>query len=199
MSRAALEKIKAFGMTNQMLLEDLSRIEVSHAVELGHLPPANRAADQVYYPQIDASVRAEASEMSSYYEVFYSLEKSIRALVSDTIETAEATEDWWATSTRVPPNIKSEVQQRIQKEVDFGVTMRSDDELDYTTFGELADIIVANWDIFGGVMFQSKKALQRVMANLNTLRNPIAHCTALAEDEKLRLQLSVRDWFRLLE
>lgn len=199
MSRAALEKIKAFGMTNQMLLEDLTRIEANHAVELGHLPTANRAADQVYYPQIDASVRAEAAEMSSYYEVFYSLEKSIRALVSDTIQTAESTDDWWDASARVPSNIKNEVQQRIQKEMDAGVTLRSDDELDYTTFGELADIIVANWDIFGGVMFQSKKALQRVMANLNTLRNPIAHCTALAEDEKLRLQLSVRDWFRLLE
>lgn len=28
---------------------------------------------------------------------------------------------------------------------------------------------------------------------------PIAHCTALAEDEVLRLQLGLRDWFRLME
>jgi hypothetical protein len=199
MNNAALNKIKAFGMTNQMLMEDLTRIQSSYAIELGHLPLANVAADQVYYPQIDASVRAEASEMSAYYEVFYSLEKSIRALVSDTIGTAEGTTEWWDASTRVPPQIKNDVQQRIQKEMDAGVTLRSDDALDYTTFGELSDIIISNWDIFGGVLFQSKKALQRVMANLNTLRNPIAHCTTLAEDEKLRLQLSVRDWFRLLE
>lgn len=199
MSRAALEKVKAFGMTNQMMLEDLSRVEVSYGIELGHVPAANRAADQVYYPQIDASVRAEAAEMSGYYEVFYSLEKSIRALVSETIQAAEGTADWWNASARVPASIKTEVQQRIQKETDAAVTLRSDDELDYTTFGELADLIVANWDIFGGVLFQSKKALQRVMANLNALRNPIAHCTALADDEKIRLQLSVRDWFRLLE
>jgi hypothetical protein len=37
------------------------------------------------------------------------------------------------------------------------------------------------------------------MANLNMLRGPIAHCSPLAEDEVLRLQLTVRDWFRLGE
>ena len=37
------------------------------------------------------------------------------------------------------------------------------------------------------------------MANLNTLRGPIAHCSMLAEDEIVRLRLSVRDWYRLME
>jgi hypothetical protein len=39
----------------------------------------------------------------------------------------------------------------------------------------------------------------RVMATLNTLRNPIAHCCPLAPDEQLRLRLAVKDWFRLME
>jgi len=34
--------------------------------------------------------------------------------------------------------------------------------------------------------------------NLNTLRGPIAHCSELAQDEEIRLRLSVRDWFRQL-
>lgn len=37
------------------------------------------------------------------------------------------------------------------------------------------------------------------MPRLNTLRGAVAHCTPLAEDEVLRLRLSVRDWFRLME
>jgi hypothetical protein len=37
------------------------------------------------------------------------------------------------------------------------------------------------------------------MASLNSLRGPVAHCVPLAEDEALRLQLAVRDWFRLME
>ncbi len=132
-----------------------------------------------------------------HYEVFYSLEKSIRALVADTIESAEKTAEWWS-SARVPAVVQTEVTSRVQKELDAGVTRRSLDELDYTTFGELSIIISSNWDIFGS-LFSSKKAVEKVMASLNALRNPIAHCSPLAEDEQLRLQLTVRDWFRLME
>jgi hypothetical protein len=49
----------------------------------------------------------------------------------------EAVADWWPTQ-RVPQNIKTEVAARIQKELDAGVTRRSMDELDYTTFGALS-------------------------------------------------------------
>jgi len=185
-------------MTNQMLTEDLTRISRVHGVELGHSPSAPQVVEDVYYPQFDAAVRAEATEMAKHYEIFYSLETSIRVLVSQTIESAEKTEEWWA-SARVPQAIRQEVSSRIQKELDAGVTRRSVDELDYTTFGELSDIIQSNWDIFGGTLFSSKRAVQKVMASLNALRNPIAHCSPLAEDEQVRLQLTVRDWFRLME
>lgn len=197
MSKSALERIKAFGMTNQMLAEDLSRLSRTYGVELGHMPSLPQTVEDVYYPQFDAAVRAEAAAMAKHYEVFYSLEKSIRELVAQTIEAAEKRDDWWS-SPRVPANIQSDVASRIQKELDAGVTRRSMDELDYTTFGELFVIIASNWDIFGG-LFNSKKAVEKVMASLNALRNPIAHCSPLAEDEELRLQLAVRDWFRLME
>lgn len=199
MSNHLFERIKAFGMTNQMLSEELSQIGRSHNIDLGHTPasPIAPEVDAVYYPQFDAAIRAEAASMSKHYEVFYALEKSIRVLVAETIEAAEKREDWWR-SARVPPAIQTEVSSRIQKELDAGVTRRSLDELDYTTFGELSVIIVSNWDIFGG-LFSSKKALEKIIASLNALRNPIAHCSPLAEDEVLRLQLTVRDWFRLME
>src|SRR5262249_2993575 len=99
---------------------------------------------------------------------------------------------------RIPRTIQTEVASRTQKELDAGITRRSLNALDYTTFGELSVIISANWDIFGG-LFNSKKAVEKVMGSLNALRNPIAHCSPLAEDEQLRLQLTVRDWFRLME
>ena len=184
-------------MTNQMVTEDLSRIATLHGLELGHLPISPQTVEGVYYPQFSAAVRVEAAQMAKHYEVFYSLEKSIRVLVSETIEAAEKTADWWA-GPRVPANIQTDVKSRVQKELDAGVTRRSSDELDYTTFGELSVIIVSNWEIFGG-LFNSKKAVEKVMASLNALRNPIAHCSPLAEDEQLRLQLTVRDWFRLME
>ena len=134
--------------------------------------------------------------MAQHYEVFYSLEKSIRTLVSDTLEATDGA-SWWST-TRVPQKVKEEAEARMQREIDSGVTVRSDDPLDFTTFGELGEIIKTNWDLFGSI-FSSPKALERVLANLNTLRGPVAHCSPLAEDEVLRLRLSVRDWFRLME
>ncbi len=196
--RETEDKVKSFGMTNQIISEELSRIGREYALDLGHLPTPTPAKDPEYYPQFDAAIRTEAAAMSKHYEVFYSLEKSIRVLVSETIEAAEHRDDWW-NSSRVPDAIRLDVRSRVQKEVDAGVTRRSMDELDYTTFGELSNIIVANWDIFGGTLFNSKKALEKVMASLNALRNPIAHCSPLAEDEQLRLRLAVRDWFRMME
>jgi hypothetical protein len=192
----ATKQIKAFGMTNQMLIEDLQRIESQYSIDLGHVPKT-QSVEQTYYPQFDAVVRAEAMAMSQHYEVFYCLEKTIRSFVESTIEATEKNASWWQ-SARVPPSIQTEVKNRIQKELDSAMTPRSSSELDYTTFGELAVIITTNWDIFGG-LFSSRKAVERVLANLNSLRGPIAHCSPLAEDEVLRLSLTVRDWFRLME
>ena len=117
-------------------------------------------------------VRAEAAEMSKHYETFYCLEKSIRKFVSQTMEAAEKTESWWA-SSRVPENLKTEVSKRIQKEIDSGMTRRSSSELDYTTFGELNVLIGENWAIFGGSL-SSRSAVNKVMACLNSLRGPVA-------------------------
>src|SRR5690625_5947970 len=77
--------------------------------------------------------------MSQHYELFYCLETSIRKLISDTLSDAEGA-GWWQ-SSRVAPNIRSDIDKRIQREVDSGVTRRSDDSIDYTTFGELAVLI----------------------------------------------------------
>ena len=58
-------------------------------------------------------------------------------------------------------------------------------------------MIISNWDLFGTIL-HSRRAVEKVMASLNTLRGPIAHCCPLAEDEVLRLRLAVKDWFRMI-
>jgi hypothetical protein len=188
--------LKLFAMSNQLVEHDLDRIEREFAIDLGRAHTAALEKDETYYPQIDRAIRQEAATMSQHYEIIYSLEKSIRSLVSDTLQAAEGAA-WWG-SGRVPTKIKQDADSRLQREVDSAVTVRSTAPLDFTTFGELGEIIKTNWDLFGAV-FSSPKAVERVMANLNTLRAPIAHCSPLAEDEVVRLRLSVRDWFRLME
>lgn len=190
------ERIKLFAISNQLLENDLDRVEDELAIDLGRTHTKVVETDRDYYPQIDSDIRVEAASMARHYEVFYSLEKSIRGLICDSLEAAEPA-GWWD-SARVPPALRTEVEKRMKKEIDFGVTPRSSEPIDFTTFGELGEIIKANGDVFDGI-FNSSKAVEQVMARLNTLRGPIAHCSPLAEDEVVRLRLSVRDWFRLME
>ena len=188
--------IKVFGMTNQLITEDLVRIERQHNIELCHTMQVSTEEKQQYYSQFDLAIRAEAAEMSKHYELFYCLEKSIRQLITDTIEEAEGV-NWWE-SARISERLKEEVKTRIKREKDSGMTVRSSDPLDFTTFGELSGIICGNWDLFGGIL-KSPKAVEKIMSSLNSLRGPIAHCSPLAEDEIVRLQLSLRDWYRQME
>lgn len=90
------------------------------------------------------------------------------------------------------------MENNKKREQDNGVTLRSSHPIDYTTFGELGEILKVNWDIFGAT-FNSKRGVEKVLSSLNLLRGPIAHCAPLAEDEVLRLHLAVRDFYRLME
>lgn len=195
MSRTRAEDaVKLFAMTSQLIEHDLDRVEREHAVDLRRDHRTAAEVDEAYYPQIESAIRAEAAEMAPHYEVFYSLETTIRGLVRDQLQSAD--DDWW--NVRVPPQLRTDAEKRQKKELDSGVTPRSEDPMDFLTFGELGEVIKSNWDVFGAV-FSSAKAVEKVMAALNTLRGPIAHCSPLAEDEVVRLRLTVRDWFRLQE
>lgn len=187
-------KLKSFGMTIQLIEADIDRIEQDHQVQLR--PEQDEERDETYYPQFDELVRAEASSMSHHYQLFYCLEKTIRSLISETLEETKGA-NWWDNDC-VPGKIHEDVAKRIKREVDSGITIRSEESIDFTNFGELGEIIKGNWDIFGSI-FSSARAVERVLANLNMLRGPIAHCSVLVEDEVLRLELSLRDWFRMME
>lgn len=189
--------IKSFGMTNMLLEADLDRIEREHDIDLGRRHNPEKEIEDSYYPQFDQELRTEASNMANHYQLFYCLEKTIRSLISDVLFSVDEDENWWDKDF-VPDNVKNEVKKRIKKENEAAVTARSSDPIDYTTFGELGEIIKSNWSLFGSV-FNNIKAVEKVMANLNSLRNPIAHCSPLAEDEVLRLELSLRDWFRIMD
>ncbi len=192
----AADRIKLFAITNQLLEHDLDRVEQQYGVNLQRGYQEKLASDEAYYPQIEQELRSEAADMAPHYEVFYSLENTIRSLIADSLKAA-CGDAWWE-SGKILPVIKTAAEERRQKEIDSGMTPRSSELLDFTNFGELGEIIKTNWDIFGG-MFSSVKAVEKVMTNLNTLRGPIAHCSPLSEDEVLRLRLTVRDWFRLME
>ncbi len=172
--------VKSFGMTNMLLEADLDEIEEKYKIDLGRRKKTSSKIEAAYYPQFQAALRAEAKQMAEHYEIFYCLEKTIRELIVDVFE-ASGDEDWW--ENLVPEQVKQNVKRSIKREKEAAVTPRSSNPIDYTTFGELSEIIKSNWSLFGGSVFSEIKAVEKVMANLNSLRNPIAHCSPLAEDE----------------
>ena len=180
--------------TLTMAERDLDGVEKSLRIDLGRSSQVDEKGDD-YYPQFTEVVRRDASTMAQHYEILYALEQSMRALVRDKM-LAEIGPAWW--DTNVPEPVKVNTQKNIDRERESGVTMRSSERLDYTTFGELGEIVRANWQIFGDT-FNSEKAFSKVMTTLNLLRGPIAHCSTLAEDEVVRLRLALADWFRLME
>jgi Swt1-like HEPN len=134
--------------------------------------------------------------MSEFYEVFYCLENSIRKLVDDIMVEAEGA-DWWNSKRVDEDRIRKPAEQNEKREIDNGVTPRSDRLIDYTTFGQLSQLITDNWDLFEPV-FQSKSAVSNVSKQLNLLRGPIAHCNPTDELEQDRLNLAVRTWFKIM-
>jgi hypothetical protein len=190
-----IDHLRSFGMSGYLVTEELRTVEKQYSVELGHVPIAATLSPVDYYPQFEQEVRAEAATIARHFEVFYCLERSIRSLITDTFSDSFGA-TWWD-SDMIPAGIATAVKDRQKRKLDSGMTRRSDAALDYTTFGELATIITSNWTLFD-VVLKSPKAVERVMNNLNMLRGPIAHCVPISDDEVVRLQLTMRDWFRLI-
>ncbi len=189
------DRIKLFGMSHLQVERDLDRVESDLKLDLYRNLGHPRDRDDSYYPQFTEAVRREAAQMAAHYEIFYCLEKSIRDLVCERLE-AERGATWW--NVAVPQPVRDNVTKNMQREEESGVTMRSTREIDYTTFGELGEVVRANWQTFSDT-FNNEKAFTKIMGSLNLLRGPIAHCSPLADDEVARLRLTLKDWFRLME
>lgn len=189
--------IRAFGMSGLQISLSMTNIEQQFGIDLDHdkkkVTKDRKAAE---YAQFEANLRAQAARMSEFYEIFYCLENSIRKLVAD-IMIEDSGADWWASNRVDDDKIRKPATSRRKKEIDSGITPRSDNLIDYTTFGELSQLITDNWELFDPV-FQSKTAVSNVSNQLNLLRGPIAHCNPTDELEQERLNLAVRTWFKIM-
>ena len=190
-----LSKVKLFCLSNSLVEDELDRLENSYDIDLGR-KVKEEPTRKDYYLQFDLQFRKEAKQMAEHYEVFYCLEKSIRRLIVQLMEEKYG-KNWW--DERIDDELRKNVEKNIKREEDTGFTLRSEEKIDYTTFGELGQIVTKNWEAFENLFKRGQRAFQKIMTYLNQLRGPIAHCSPLAEDEIVRLELTVKDWFRLME
>lgn len=194
-SQDLLSKIKLFTLANSLTENQLDKVESELEIDLGR-KEKREVQHKNYYLQFSSDYRKEARMMAQHYEVFYCLEKSIRSLIVDLMKEKYG-ENWW--EEKVSEELKKNVEKNIKREEDSGFTIRSVEKIDYTTFGELNILVSSNWEAFENLFTRGIRAFQKIMNSLNQLRGPIAHCSPLAEDEVVRLELTVKDWFRLME
>ena len=146
------EAIKLFGLNNLMIESEIRRIEKEHSVDLSRRYIQEQNLDQKYYLQFSEQHRAEAHRMSTNYEIFYCLENSIREIIVQRLE-EEFGDDWW--NSVVPDAVKKNAEKNQKKEMESGFTLRSKNLIDFTSFGELGEIIKANWDTFSDLFRES--------------------------------------------
>ena len=75
--------------------------------------------------------------MADFYVIYYALENSIRRLISGRLSEKHGV-TWW--KDKVPEGVQNEVAKKQKEEKDTPMSIRSDDPLSYTNFGELVSI-----------------------------------------------------------
>ncbi len=185
------DRIKLFGMHNLMLESELQRLEES-GIKLDHARTVQKS-QVVDVELFENDILQEAQKMADFYAIYYALENTIRRLVSERLAERHGAA-WW--KTKVPEGLRNEVEKKQKEERDTTMSIRSDDPLSYTNFGELISVFDANWADFSDTI-RSQKAMQQILSQFNKIRNVVAHSCALNEDEITRFKLLVKDWFRI--
>ncbi|MHB8413542.1 MAG: Swt1 family HEPN domain-containing protein [Candidatus Acidiferrales bacterium] len=185
------DHVKLFGMHNLMLETELNKLEAK-GIQIEHAKTIAKA-EVVDVDLFESDILLEARKMADFYVIYYAVENSIRRLVSERLEEKHAS-NWW--KSKVPPGVQTEVEKKQKEERDTTMSIRSDDPLTYTNFGELIAIFDANWADFSDTL-RSQKAMQQILSQFNKIRNVVAHSCVLNDDEITRFKLLVKDWFRI--
>lgn len=183
--------IKAFSASNILIETNLQRIQNEYEIDLGKTLIKKDAFKDIRL-NFGLDIYTDSERMARYYAVFYCIERHTRKIVYDTLEDAFGF-DWWKQC--VQTDIQGKVTDRIKTDIESGIAMRSTEPIDYTTFGELGQIIDKNWDHFTD-KFVNRKATKKVFTNLNLMRGPIAHNSTFVESEAERFNITIEDWIR---
>jgi len=185
------KQLLLFGMKNLMVEGELAKLERS-SIDLGH-GQTIRKDELVDTDLFELEILRKARKMADFYVLYFTLENSVRKLITDVLSEKHGV-DWW--EKKVPSGVKDNVKKLQKEERDTAMSIRSEDNLAYTNFGELIDIFCHNWDDFSEIL-RSRKAVQDTLSQFNNIRNVIAHSCELDDDEILRFKLLIKDWLRI--
>ena len=177
---------------NGLLLDDtLNRLEESGiSVREGQqLKGISRIQETDFSPRIIHN----ATKMSSVFTVFFCLENAVRELIQERLAERHGP-TWW--NEKIPKKIKEGVVKLKEKEKQNRYhAQRSANNIGYTFFGQLSQIITYNWDDFSD-LFPDQHWINSRFNDLEMSRNIIMHTGLLPEIEIERIESLCRDWLR---
>jgi hypothetical protein len=148
----------------------------------------SRVEERSFSPRIVYS----ANLMLPVYVAFFCLENAVRELISERLADRHGV-GWWQ---KVPEKIRSAVEKLKEKEEQNRYhASRSIDPIGYTMFGNLAQIILNNWEDFSD-LFPNQAWITSRFNDLEMSRNIIMHTGILPQIEIERVESIVRDWIR---
>ena len=136
---------------------------------------------------------ANARATAIVYTAIAAFENGVRALVTKTL-VERFKEDWW--DKGVSANIRDRAQKRMEDEQTAKWhTQRGQDPINYTTFGDLKNIMQNNWDAFEDLIGSLQWA-SGIFDIIERSRNVIMHSGNLAPEDIERLGVNIRDWVK---
>ena len=138
--------------------------------------------------------RNNALEMARLFAVLFCFENEIRDFIREALVEKEGL-DWIDT---LPPKIKEHAESRRETALkDSWLEGEKSDLLGFIDFGQLAQIIVAKWEIFKNVI-PTQHWLRQRMDELEKCRNFIAHNRMLLPSEFQQIYMYIADWNRVI-
>jgi hypothetical protein len=105
--------------------------------------------------------RNNAMEMARLYAVLHAFENEVRSLIRDTLEEKVGL-NWWD-GQAVPKKVKDIAESRIKTaQKDSWLEGSKGHQLEFVEFGDLANIIIQNWDYFKDFMPSQEWINQRM-------------------------------------
>lgn len=185
------KKLKEFIFNGLLLDDSLDNLEDSGiSVRDGQkLKGVTRIQETDFSPKIIYN----ATKMSSVFTVFFCLENSVRELIQERLAERFGP-TWW--TDKIPTKIRDNVTKLKDKESKNRYhAQRSANDIGYTFFGQLCQIIINNWDDFSD-LFPDQHWINSRFNDLEMSRNIIMHTGLLPEIEIERIESICRDWIR---
>jgi hypothetical protein len=142
---------------------------------------------------LDDLLVANARANAVVYTAIAAFENSVRALVVKTLM-EKFKEEWWEKGAS--NGIRERAQKRLEDEqLVRWHTQRGQDPINYTTFGDLKNVMQNNWDAFEDLIGSLPWA-SGIFDVVERSRNVIMHSGMLEREDIERLGVNIRDWVK---